>query len=109
MARSISALGKPILSIFAIAESRCAPRVRADGPLKFPSSVPVAAAGTGDGVAGAFGVVLDAGAGAAGGTGVEAGIGGGAGVEGALAEEAAEELAGAALGYSPRSEHRYTC
>lgn len=88
-----------MLSIFAIAASRCAPRVRADGSLKFPSSVPVDAAGAGDGVAGAFNVVLDAGAGAAGGAGVEAAAG--AGVEGALAAEALDEMAGAALGCFP--------
>ena len=56
-----------MLSIFAIAASRCAPSVRADGSLKFPSSVPAEAAGAGDGVVGGFEVVLDAGAGAAGG------------------------------------------
>ena len=97
MARSISALGKPILSIFEIAASRCAPRVRDDGSLKLPSSVAAEAAGAGEGVAGGFEVVLDAGAGAAGGAGVEAAAA--AGVEGALVEEAADELAGAALGF----------
>jgi len=99
IARSISALGKPMLSIFSIAASLCAPRVRVDGSLKFPPSVPVDAAGAGDGVAGAFDVVLDAGPGAAGGAGVEAAAG--AGVEGALAVEAPAELAGAALGCFP--------
>jgi len=93
MARSISALGNPILSILAIASSRCEPKVRADGSLKFALSVP-APAGAGDGVAGAFEVVLDAGAGAAGAAGVDAGAG--AGVDGVF--EVDEEAAEAALG-----------
>lgn len=87
-----------MLSMFAMAASRWAPSVRADGSLKFPSSavVPSEPVGAGDGVAGALEVVLDAGAGAAGGAGVDAAAG--AGVEGALAEEAPAEVAGAALG-----------
>ena len=86
-----------MLSIFEIAASRCAPRVRDDGSLKLPSSVAAEAAGAGEGVAGGFGVVLDAGAGAAGGAGIEAAAG--AGVEGALVDEAPDELAGAGLGF----------
>ena len=83
--------------MFAIAASRCAPRVRVEGSLKFPSSVPVDVTGAGDGVAGAFEVVLDAGAGAAGGAGVD--VTAGVGVEGVLAEKVPDELAGAVLGY----------
>ena len=87
-----------MLSIFAIASSRCAPRVRADGSLKLGPSADVAAAGAddaGEGVDGASDVMLDAaGAGAAGTAGVCAVAG--AGVEGAL--EVEEEAAGAALG-----------
>ena len=59
-----------MLSMFVMAASRCAPRVRTDGSLKLPPSVVVPAAGAGDGVAGASVVGFDAGAGAAGGTGV---------------------------------------
>lgn len=86
-----------MLSIFAIASSRCAPRVRADGSLKLAPSADAAAAGAGDGVEGAFNVVFDVvGAGAAGAAGVCAVAG--AGVEGAF--EVDEEAAGAVLGYS---------
>lgn len=95
MARSISTLGKPMLSIFWTAASRWGPRVSADGSLKFPASVAAEAAGAGDGVAGASVVVFEVGAGAAGGTGVCAVDG--AGVEGALAVD--DEPAGIALGY----------
>ena len=96
MARSISALGNPILSIFAIASSRCEPNVRADGSLKVVLSAPAAAAaGTGEGVAGAFAVLLEAGAGAAGAAGVEAGAA--AGVDGGF--EVDVDAVGAALGY----------
>ena len=77
MARSMSALAKPMLSMFAMAASRSPPIVRAEGSLK---RSPDAWAGAGDGVAGAF-CVLDEGAGAAGATGVWAAAG--AGVEGA--------------------------
>ncbi len=73
IARSISALAKPMLSIFAITSSRCGPRVRADGSLKLGPSADAVAAGAeaGDGVDGGFDVVFDvAGAGAAGGAGV---------------------------------------
>lgn len=61
-----------MLSIFVIAASRCAPSVRADGSLKFPSSVglPPVGGAVGVGVDGAFVVGFDAGAGAAGGVGV---------------------------------------
>lgn len=84
-----------MLSIFPIASSRCAPRVRAEGSLKLAPSADAAAAGVGDGVDGAFDVVFDvAGAGAAGAAGVCAVAG--AGVEGAF--ELDEEAAGAALG-----------
>ena len=86
-----------MLSIFATASSRCAPRVRADGSLKLGASADTAAAGAaaGDGVDGAFDVVFNmAGAGAAGAAGVCAVAG--AGVEGAF--EVDEEAAGAALG-----------
>ena len=101
IARSISALGKPMLSMFAIASSPCAPMVRADGSLKLAPSVdataagPGAGAGAGDGVDGASNVVLDvAGAGAAGTAGVFAVTG--VGVEGAFGVD--EEAAGATLG-----------
>ena len=88
----MSARGNPILSIFAIAASLCAPRARADGSL---NSTDPAAAGAGDGVAGAFGVVLEPGAGAAGAAGVwEVG----AGVDGAADVDV--EAAGAAFGYT---------
>lgn len=82
-----------MLSIFVIAASRCAPRVSAEGSLKsvFPGDD---AAGAGDGVEGAFTVVLEAGAGAAGAAGVCADAG--AGVEGAF--DAEDDAAGAALG-----------
>ena len=97
IARSISALGKPMLSISAIASSRCGPRVRADGSLKLWPSADAAAVGAdaGDGVDGAFDVVFDvAGPGAAGAAGVCAVAG--AGVEGSF--ELDEEAAGVALG-----------
>ena len=100
MARSISALGNPMLSIFWMADSRWAPSVRAEGSLKLAGSSAVAvavavAAGAGVGVAGAFAVVvLDAWAGAAGGAGVCALAG--AGVDGALVLD--EAAAGGALG-----------
>jgi hypothetical protein len=84
MARSISALAKPMLSILAMAASRSPPIVRAEGSLK---RSPDAWAGAGEGVAGAF-CVLDEGAGAAGAAGVWAAAG--AGVEGAtLLDDAA--------------------
>ena len=92
IARSISALGNPILSILAIASSRCEPG--SDGSLKLAPGAAVEA-GAGDGVAGAFGAGPGAGAGAAGGAGVEAGAG--AGVDGAF--EVDEDEAGAALGF----------
>ena len=94
IARSISARGNPILSIFAMASSRCDTDVRAEESFAFPPSAPVVA-GTGEGVAGAFDVVFIAGAGAAGAAGVDAGAG--AGVVGAF--EADAEAAGAALGF----------
>ena len=86
-------------SIPAIASSRCAPKVRADGSLKLAPSAG-APAGAGDGVSGAFDVVLDAGAGAAGAAGA-AGVCAvaGAGVERAFEDDDEEEAAGAALGY----------
>ena len=84
-----------MLSMLAIAASRCPPRARAFGSLNSaPSADP--AAGAGDGVAGAFEVVLEAGAGAAGAAGVLADAG--AGVEGVFE---VEDVVGAALGYSP--------
>ncbi len=101
IARSMSARGNPILSIFAIAASRCAPSVSADGSLKFPPSVvpPVVVAGAGDGVVGAFPDGVPE-AGAAAGTGADGVCTTfGAGVEGGLAEEEALEGAGATLGY----------
>lgn len=103
MARSISALGNPMLSIFWMAASRWEPRARAEGSLKLPASVVVGAAesiepaGAGDGVAGAFVVVLEVCAGAAGGAGVCAVVDG-VGVEGALAVD--DEPAGVALGWT---------
>jgi len=58
-----------MLSMFEIAASRCAPRARAEGSLNSAASA-AAPAGAGDGVVGAFDVVLEAGAGAAGAAGV---------------------------------------
>ena len=84
---------KPILSIFAIAASRCAPRARADGSL---NSADPAAAGAGDGVAGALDEEVEAGAGAAGAAGVRTEAG--AGVEGVADME--DEAAGAAFGFA---------
>ena len=73
IARSISALAKPMLSIFAITSSRCGPRVRADGSLKLGPSADAVAAGAeaGDGVDLGFQLIIKKkGAGAAGGAGV---------------------------------------
>lgn len=58
IARSISALGNPMPSIFAIASSRCDPKVKAEGSLKVGPSEGGAdgaegAEGVGEGVAGA--------------------------------------------------------
>ena len=94
IARSISVLSNPILSILAIAAERSDPRAKADGSLKLPPSVVVPLdAGAGDGVDGTFDVeVLGAATGAGGGAGVCAGAG--VGVEGAFAEE----LPGVVLG-----------
>lgn len=100
IARSISALGKPMLSMLATAASRCVPSVRADGSLKVPPSAvaPVDAAGTGVGVAGtSCAEVFDAGAGAGGGAGVCAVAG--AGVTGAFEVEGPPDaLGGPAFG-----------
>ena len=84
-----------MLSIFAIASSRCAPRVRADGSLKLGPSAGAATAGAdaGVGVDGAFEIEV-AGPGAAGAAGVCTVTG--AGVEGVF--EVDEVAAGAALG-----------
>ncbi len=103
IARSMSALGNPILSMFATAASLCAPSVSADGSLKFPPSLVAAAvvAGAGDGVAGAFPeAALKAGAAAGAGAGAE-GVCATleAGVEGGLEDAEALVFAGAALGY----------
>lgn len=96
----MSALGNPILSILAIAASRWAPSVRADGSLKFPLCVvPVVVfAGAGDGVAGAFpdGAFAAEVGPATGADGVCATLG--AGVEGVLLLDEALDVAGAALG-----------
>jgi hypothetical protein len=69
MARSMSALAKPMLSMLAIAASRSPPMVNADGSL---NCVPPEAccAGAGEGVAGAFWVDVDEAEGAAGAAGV---------------------------------------
>lgn len=84
-----------MLSMLAIASSRCGPpRVRADGSLKLAPSAPPAA-GTGDGVAGAFEGVFDEGAGAAGAAGVDTAAG--AGVDGIFEVDAG--AAGADLGF----------
>ena len=96
IARSTSALGKPMFSRLAIASLRCGPMVRTDGSLKLAPSADAAAAGAGDGVDGAFDVVFDvAGTGASGAFTVC--VIAGAGVEGAF--EADEEVAGAAFGW----------
>ena len=101
IARSISVLGNPMLSILEIAAARSDPRAKADGSLKLPPSVvaPPDAAGAGDGVDGTFDdEVLWAATGAGGGAGVCAGAG--VGVEGGFTEEdAAEELPGATFGW----------
>ena len=60
-----------MLSMFVIAASRCAPKVKADGSFQLPSSVVARAAGaTGVGVLGATVVEVEAGAGAEGAAGV---------------------------------------
>ena len=82
-----------MLSMFAMAASRCAPSARAEGSLN-SGAAPEDAGGAGDGVAGALGVGFAEATGAAGAAGVFADAG--AGVEGAL--EVEEEVAGAALG-----------
>lgn len=104
-----------MLSMLAMAASRCTPSASAEGSLKLPSSVlagpPDGALGVG--VDGGLGAGFDAGAGAGalGGAGVCATLG--TGVEGGLADEEAEEdPAGAALGftsYKPRSPRRSSC
>lgn len=68
MARSISARGKPMASMLAMAASRSPPMVRADGSLKRSDCC----AGAGEGVAGTFCVAEEAegAAGAAGAAGV---------------------------------------
>lgn len=65
IARSISALGNPILSIFATAAARAAPSARVEGSLKCASFVvaaPVVRA-AGEGVDGMFAGASDVGAG----------------------------------------------
>jgi len=91
MARSISALWKPMLSMLAIAAALSLPRVSAEGSLKRVLSVEVEA-GAGEGVAGGSAGAEDAaGAGAEGVAGVCAA--GGAGVETAvLLDDAAAGL-----------------
>lgn len=91
----MSARGKPMPSMFAIAASRSAPSANAEGSL---NAVPPddGAEGAGEGVTGAFVVVDAAGAGAAGGAVVLVDVE--AGVEGALLT--AEDAAGAAFGCS---------
>lgn len=84
-----------MLSILAVASSSCEPWVSADGSLKLAPPATPGAAGAGDGVPGALGVVFDAGAGAAGAAGVDAAAG--AGVEGVF--EVDEDAAGAGLGF----------
>ena len=99
MARSISALGKPMLSMFVMAACLWSPRASTDGSLKLAGSVPVAVAvgAAGVGVAGGrFGAEVDAWAGAAGAEGVCEVAG--AGVDGALLDEAAA-AAGATFGW----------
>lgn len=79
-----------MLSMFAIAASRSPPMVKADGSLNWRGAWEACCAGTGEGVAGAFCVVVEEAAGA-GAAGVCAAAG--AGVEGAtLLEDAAEGL-----------------
>ena len=82
--------------MLAMAESRWAPRARAEGSLKDSPSVAVVptAAPAGVGVAGAFDVGFEAGAGAAGAAGVSAVAG--AGVEGGFADE--DDAVAGALG-----------
>ena len=100
IARSICDLSKPMLIKFVTAAARSAPTVKAEGSLNPPPSVAVVeeVVDAGVGVEGTIsGVGLKAGAGAAGGPGVEAIAG--AGVEGSCAgADAAEEDAGAVLG-----------
>ena len=81
MARSMSARGNPMLSMFAIAASLSGPMVKDEGLLNWPPwAWAWGAAGAGEGVAGTLGVVDDDCAGA---DGVEAWAGSRAGVEGA--------------------------
>lgn len=94
MARSMSSLGKPMLSMLAMAASRSLPIASAEGSLKREPSVDWV--GAGEGVAGAFCVVLADCAGAAGAAGVW-GTWTGAGVAGAAAG-LLEDVAGAAFG-----------
>jgi hypothetical protein len=78
-----------MLSMLAMAASRSPPMVKAEGSLKLGPEACVA--GAGEGVAGAFCVVADEGAGAAGAAGVCGAAAAGAGVDGgALLDEAAE-------------------
>ena len=85
----MSALAKPILSIFAMAASRSPPIVSAEGSLNWRDDSVACCAGAGEGVAGAFWVVADEATGAAGAEGVRRAAG--AGVEGgALLDEPAE-------------------
>lgn len=77
MARSISALSNPMLSMFAIADSRSEPIAKADGSLNLIGSVDWGALGAGDGVAGgliAAGAVTGAGAAGVCAVAVEAGV-----------------------------------
>ena len=83
-----------MLSILAIAESRWAPRARAEGSLNDSPSVAVAVGPAGVGVAGAFDVVFEAGTGAAGVAGVCVVVG--AGVDGVF--EVEDDAAWAVLG-----------
>jgi hypothetical protein len=108
---SISDLGNPILSKFAIASARSAPTVRADGSLsRVGVSVAVeVAAPAGEGVDGTTVAVVLAWKGAAGWAGVA--VVAGAGVDGALAVDGpatdAATDAGGALGFEiVRTENR---
>jgi hypothetical protein len=86
----MSALAKPMLSMFATTASRSLPMVRAEGSLKLGPDACVA--GAGEGVAGAFCDVADEAAGAGGAAGVSATAL--AGVDGAALLEAAADALG---------------
>jgi len=97
IARRISSLGNPMLSMLATAASLSGPSARAEGSLNVLDSEEAGAAaeGAGDGVAGGFAGAAAAGAGAAGAAGVWVWVCG-TGVEGAAL---LDDPAAGAFGY----------